>query len=477
MRLSLKISFFTALGILVVLSADGYLRAQQELARLRTDIARDHRSLGRMLAAAATVTAARAGAARARELLEDVNFRESGIDMRWEPSAHGRATGAATSIVSQVAKVPDEDDYELVTRIPLPLDEPGELVLRESLVNAQRYVSATIKSTLGTSVLLIALSSAIIFGVGWWLLGTPLRLLVARARQIGEGDLTSTLVLRQRDEMGLLANEMNSMSARLAAAHELADREAAGRLAALQQLRHADRLTTVGKLASGIAHELGTPLNVVDARAQMIARGESQGDDARQDAGIISEQTHRMARIIQQLLDFARPRRAQKAQHDLGAIVRTTADLLGHLATRRGITVRVERESEPVLAAVDASQMQQLVMNLLVNAIQAAKPGSEVRAAANIASEPPTDHWLLRAEHGRAVSVVVEDHGTGMTNEVRERMFEPFYTTKDVGQGTGLGLSVVYGIVEEHSGRIDVETEVGVGTRITVVLPAGPAND
>lgn len=462
MRLSLKISLFTALGILIVLGADGYVRTQRELGLARSEVARDHRTLGRILTTAARVTVQRAGPQRALEFVQDVNSLENGINIHWQPSKGAAPSSAWSELVTE----PGQTVPDLVTHVPLQLDQPGELVLRESLVSGER-VAASMRASIGTSVLLIVLSTAIIFGVGWWLLGTPLRMLVARARQIGEGDLSGRLLLKQNDEMGELANEMNAMCQRLAAAHELADREAAGRLQALQQLRHADRLTTVGKLASGIAHELGTPLNVVDARAQMIARGESQGDEARQDATIISEQTTRMTRIIQQLLDFTRHRRAQRAQHDLAAIVRTSVDLLAPLANRHSVTMRVEGESGPVVAPVDAAQMQQLLMNLLVNAIQAQPNGGEVRARV---MRTPAE-VRTSAQNGGAIRIVVEDDGPGMEPEVRERMFEPFFTTKAVGQGTGLGLAVVYGIVQEHHGSIDVETAGGAGTRIAVTLP------
>ncbi len=468
MRLSLKISAFTAIGILVVLSADGYVRGQRELQRLRHDNARDHRTLGRILAAAATVTSERVGPNRAMQLLEDVNFRESGLDIRW----HALPKPGPNSVRSGVELNPADQTPNLVTRIPLALGTPGQLVLTESLASADNYVTSTILSTLGTSVLLVALSTLIIFGVGWWLLGSPLRLVVSQARAIGGGDLHATLVLRRNDEMGELAREMNAMSRRLLDAHELAAHEAAGRLTALEQLRHAERLTTVGKLASGIAHELGTPLNVVDARAQMIARGESSGEGARQDAAIISEQTRRMTQIIQQLLDFARPRRAQKMRHDLAAIIRTTLDLLSHLAMRHNVALRSTGQNG-VFAAVDVSQIQHLAMNLLVNAIQAQPHGGEVRIGVfreHAVSVRP------ELEGVPAVSLIVEDDGMGMAPEVRARMFEPFFTTKEVGQGTGLGLAIVHGIVEEHAGSIDVQSTPGAGTRITVVLPEGRDN-
>jgi signal transduction histidine kinase len=135
------------------------------------------------------------------------------------------------------------------------------------------------------------------------------------------------------------------------------------------------------------------------------------------------------------------------------------------------VTLRVTGATD-VYAAVDVSQMQQLTMNLVVNAIHAQPNGGEVRIGAHRgrgvarASQP-------QASQPESVCLVIEDDGIGMAPDVRERMFEPFFTTKEVGQGTGLGLSVVYGIVEEHAGEIDVRTAVGDGTCITIVFPQG----
>src|SRR4051812_15420719 len=146
----------------------------------------------------------------------------------------------------------------------------------------------------------------------------------------------------------------------LAAANEATSRETAARLAAVEQLRHADRLTTVGKLASGIAHELGTPLNIVAGRGYMIASGEATGDEVADNARIIMEQTERMTRIIRQLLDFARPRPVEKARADVRALAAQTVALLRPMADKQRVSLSLVGPDEPAVAVVDAGQMQQV---------------------------------------------------------------------------------------------------------------------
>ena len=144
---------------------------------------------------------------------------------------------------------------------------------------------------------------------------------MALARRIGEGDLEARVHLRQKDELATLADAMNQMASGLAAARAQVAAETAARLATLEHLRHADRLGTVGKLASGVAHELGTPLNVVLGRAKMISSGEAEGDETRECALIITQQVQHMTGIIRQLLDFSRRRTPQRAPEDLSVVV------------------------------------------------------------------------------------------------------------------------------------------------------------
>lgn len=227
-------------------------------------------------------------------------------------------------------------------------------------------------------------------------------------------------------------------------------------LGAQHQLEHVTRLATIGTLASGIAHELGTPLNVVLARAKMIARGEVDGDDIKGNAQAIVEQAERMTRIIAELLDFARDRKPRQAPLDLTHAIAQAAILLEPIA--EDARVRIEKSSvAPVHLEADGNQLQQALTNLMLNGIQAMPDGGTLRVGA------------LEAEG--EIRVFVEDEGVGISEGERERIFKAFYTTKEPGKGTGLGLAVSDRIVKDHGGRILVESEVGRGSRFTIVLP------
>ena len=309
--------------------------------------------------------------------------------------------------------------------------------------------------------------------LGLVFIARPTRRLVDRARRIGAGDLTGRLGLRQRDELGEIGRAMDRMGEQLDHARASLAREGAARLAAVDQLRHAERINTVGKLASGVAHELGTPLNVVAGRAQMIATGELVGDEALESARIIHEQTRRMTAIIRQLLDFARrgvP--GASAAVDLRACASRIGGMLGAMARKAGVEVAVA-PGEPVHGFGDEGQIQQVLSNLIVNAIQASPSGGHVQVDAQIVhAAPPAD---VGGPPRPMASIAVRDDGSGMPAQVAARVFEPFFTTKEVGEGTGLGLSVAYGIVRDHAGWLTVDTAEGEGSVFTIYLPPPPA--
>jgi two-component system NtrC family sensor kinase len=262
------------------------------------------------------------------------------------------------------------------------------------------------------------------------------------------------------------------MSSKLSDANARLVAETAGRVHALQQLRHAERLVTVGKLASGIAHELGTPLNVVSGRAKMIAQNVAADDGVRNNARIVMEQSERMAQIIRQLLDFARAGKPNKSAIDLRHLASSTLSLLRPIADKRRVTLEFQ-SSEPVPEVVaDAAQLQQVVTNLVVNAVQASPQSSVVQVGLRSAPAMRRPSNGSDPEHPRGFAcITVSDHGSGMGEGTLERIFEPFFTTKDVGEGTGLGLAVAYGIVQEHGGFITVESKLGEGSRFEVYLP------
>jgi len=303
------------------------------------------------------------------------------------------------------------------------------------------------------------MSAVLSFSMSQWLVGRPMRALAEKARQVGRGEFFGAVVLRQRDELGDLAREMNAMANRLAAM--------------LQQLRHADRLATVGTLASGVAHELGTPLNVVSARAAMIASGEANASECKDFARVIVTAADRMIGTIRRLLQFARREELRRASCDLRTLVGESLELLQPLARNRSVSLEFVPGADEARADVDAGQIQQVVANLVVNAVQAMPRGGTIEVAVGGGrSTPPVDVGGLETE---VRWLRVTDHGNGIAPEHLPHIFEPFFTTKDVGEGTGLGLAVTYGIIREHGGWITVESSPKKGSTFAVVLPVSGA--
>jgi signal transduction histidine kinase len=239
-----------------------------------------------------------------------------------------------------------------------------------------------------------------------------------------------------------------------------------GQARAVEQLRHADRLATVGKLIAGVAHELGSPLNVIGGHAQLINEGEIQGDELQTSARVILGQVGRATATVRQLLDFAR-RGGTAADHplDLLAVAEGVVALLTSFARKSGVSLSVAGERVVVRAEEDA--LAQVFTNLLLNAVQASPDGGEVTITlSSVVRKRPGN--VVAREYARAE---VRDQGFGISDEVRAHLFEPFFTTKPRGTGTGLGLSVVQGIVQAHGGWIAVETASQGGAVFAVFLP------
>ncbi|HET9956417.1 MAG TPA: HAMP domain-containing sensor histidine kinase, partial [Polyangiaceae bacterium] len=391
-------------------------------------------------------------------------------DGRYEsraPLFGGSAAKQLRDIDHSVVPSPTDPGHAyLVTRVPVREHAHllGIIEIAETLDMRDDFVRTSAWNTAIATLALVLVSGMVALAVGVVMVGRPLRLLANKAKRVGIGDLTGPLHLKQRDEIGELAREVNAMCEKLAEANERSALETRARLKALEQLRHADRIITVGRLAAGIAHELGTPLNVVAGRVKMLRRSRAEPPMLDEYLTIIAEQVERMALIIRQLLDFARRREPRIHTHDLVAIAGTIARLLEPIARRKSVQVTLTT-TNPVLARIDAARIEQVISNLVVNAIHACAAGGHVEISCGLQN----DEGELRQ---RIAYVKVRDDGHGMDEDTVARIFEPFFTTKDVGQGTGLGLSVAHGIVEEHGGRISVESTPGEGSVFTVYLTA-----
>lgn len=224
-----------------------------------------------------------------------------------------------------------------------------------------------------------------------------------------------------------------------------------------EQLRHADRLATIGQLSAGVAHELNEPIGSILGFAQLLQKDSQLSGQAKMDIKKIMTASLHAREVIKKLMIFARQMPPQKIQVSLNQIVKDGLYFLESRCAKEGIKVVCQLSPSLPDVTADPSQMTQVLVNTVVNAIQAMPNGGKL-----------TIHTLAS---DKFVLLIVEDTGVGMEKSITNQIFQPFFTTKDVSVGTGLGLSVVYGIVTSHGGSIDVDSKVGRGTRIKIKLP------
>jgi two-component system NtrC family sensor kinase len=306
----------------------------------------------------------------------------------------------------------------------------------------------------------------------------PVSKLIKETKRIASGDLSARVPEVSTDELGVLAKTFNLMARDLETAREellewgktLEQRVAAKTREldrAQDQVLKAEKMASLGKLAAVVAHEINNPLSSVVTYAKIVVRRLKKQDDLTDECvenlayleSIASEAT-RCGEIVSQLLAFARRRPGQFVQLKVNSLVDKALFLMRHTIELAGATTKCTLSKEKPEIVGDSSRIQQALMALLINACQAMENGGEI----SLTTRPTTD----------GVEIEVADTGPGMTPEVAQHAFEPFYTTKEQGSGVGLGLAVVYGIVQRHGGRIDLDTAPGKGCRFTLFFPNIP---
>ncbi len=468
-RLALKLIAALVVALLAVMVVATWFRLEEEQEFLLADVRDDHVLFARALRSIVVSTWALEGEERARSLVRraDVEDRDLMVDVVDAATLDVHATAGARRGRERVWVA---DDHIYVME-PLGLEGHPDLGLLVSQpLDSQRALIATSlwHATL-EAVAVVAACAILMTLLGWAFVGRPVQKLIAEARRIGRRDHTAPVRLDQKDEIGELAREMAQMSEKLDEADVRVLSAHKQKLDALDQLRHADRLRTVGQLASGLAHELGTPLNVVSGRARLIEQADGAPEEIVADAKIILDQTQRITDLVKQLLGFARRRQPQSQTADLATTAAHVAQLLAPIAQKRGVRIEFAAPSGPCVTRCDPLLLEQALTNVALNGIQAMQDGGalKIRVLRKLATPPrrpesePVPFGVLR----------VIDEGSGITAEHLERIFDPFFTTKDVGDGTGLGLSVVYGILEDHGGFAEVRSEPGRGTEFDLLIP------
>jgi signal transduction histidine kinase len=454
-----------------------------ELRRKESDILEYEASTAHALRPAIRDVWLHDGEPRALEVIQEAQQRLGNVDIRCvslDPGAPAAKRPRVDS--SRLGPIETGQDVVVIDRayqgsgriftyVPVRVGTPASVAIEvsKSLAGHSGVRSAVVRSAALTAIAVATLSALVTTLLGLALIERPLSDLVTQARLVGEGDLSYRVASRRRDEISVVASEMNRMCDRLRDSRENERSQTEAKMQALAQLRHADRLATVGRLAAGLAHELGTPLNVVLARAKQVVAGTLPPDETRDKARIIVEQVERMTRLIRQLLDFARKRDLQSTDVDLRPLITRAVSLVDPIARKQSVSLQVSPDATPLRCCVDPEQMTQVVLNLVMNAVQASPSGEVVAVTLGRGRAVPP------SEDGRSelacTRIEVRDHGSGIAPEALPRIFEPFFTTKGVGEGTGLGLSVAYGIVKDHGGWMEVASHPGEGSTFTVWLP------
>lgn len=284
----------------------------------------------------------------------------------------------------------------------------------------------------------------------------PVQQLIEMSKKVSMGDLSPKIARISKSEIGVLQNTFMDM---LSSIRERDQRQKAD---SEYKILQSEKQATVGRLAAGVAHEINNPLTGVLTFTHMLLRRQDLDSEIRSDLDTIAQSTERVREIVKGLLNFARQTRLNPESTDINELIRKTISLLESQALVKKINVSFDSCDVLPRRTLDRNQFQSVLMNIIINAIDATDPGGQVSIATGIS---------FSTSQVKGIEIIISDTGCGISPEHLDRLFDPFFTTKEVGQGTGLGLSVSMGIVERHGGSIRVRSKAGKGSTFIIWLP------
>jgi len=484
MSLGNKLTWYLLLGVLAVTGLDVYFSLKRTYSNLLVDVWREVNAISRTLRISLEkIEGGRPERYFTRLATEISSFENvlgvafydrTGSLLTISPSLQGRKLPNVDVRLVITSKTATDGLYQEETkqryyRVEPILNATGEgiaafLVVEDFPFFTREFRGRMMQALLSILLLLIVLSIivSIVIRQG---VTQPLRAFTRRIEEIGEGRFDQRLQLARRDEIGRLAQAFDRMCVRLQEAYQKLLEEGEEKLRLERALRHSEKLAALGQMASRLAHEIGTPLNVIQGRAEQLLARDSLADKDRAFIKVIVAQIERISSFIRQLLTLARRSEPQLRLMNVNDSVHRVREVLGEQERANGVSIKIDlaEELSPILG--DPDQIQQVVLNLSVNALHVVKSAGQI-----------TLRTREYARHGfsdeRVVEVEVADTGPGIPPQDLARVFEPFFTTKSLEGGTGLGLAICREIVLSHQGEIHAESTEGQGTRIVVSFPA-----
>jgi signal transduction histidine kinase len=486
LRIVTKLSLSLFALSVAVFSVYGIVHMRTERADLRASLERETRLLGYGIQVAVENALRDRQVDDVRELLRQLERIDPSIDVRvyirdgrivrsdaeslpWPEPLEAELHRAALGGESRMLYHPAADPEFIALSLPFS-DEAsssrGSLVVVRSLEDLRRDLHATERDIAFSLIAFVAATALLSLILGRAYISQPLQRLGAAMRRFrGGDDPPAPLPIVRHDELSAVTVEFNRMVEDLSAAQRRLNAETEKRRQLQRALQDADKLIAIGQLSAGLAHEIGSPLQVVNGRARALASCAERPEEVRRLADILVAQTDRITRIVQRLLEFARRRPPAFISTDVAAGIGDVLDLLRHEALRRRIDLRFEQPDALPRAVVDADGLQQITLNLVSNALAATDDGGTVSV------ELHRSVMAVKGLEVPALRLTVTDTGHGIAAEHLPHLFEPFFTTRSDRGGSGLGLAVVKAIVTEHGGTVAADSEPGAGSRFTVHLP------
>jgi len=310
-------------------------------------------------------------------------------------------------------------------------------------------------------IIITVAGTVLALGLGYIIankMSRPVKQLIEASAQVSQGNLSPEIGPISKSEIGLLQKTFKEMLT------SLQERDKKQRVESEIKLLQSEKQASIGKLAGGVAHEINNPLTGIFTFTHMLLRRKDIPEDLRPDLETIAQETERVRKIVKGLLDFSRQTELDQEPTDVNRLIRHTMSLVENQALIKGVSLNFEAGEGLPMITLDRNQMQSVLLNIIINALDATDAGGSITVTSGIG--------VSTSKPGQnGIEILCTDTGCGIPPENLNKLFDPFFTTKDVGHGTGLGLSVSYGIVERHGGTIWVQSKVGKGTTFKVWLP------